>query len=203
MTNSPSVYSSAPDALAAVFAGGFLACALPRLRNRKALPLLALLLLAAVWITSFSFDFYRTFCEAAVMRLVRPQGTVLPAQPGYPETRFDHGPFTFGGWTTADVKPGTCLEKRFSAPGKSIKWTLFSPVPGDLLGRIPGGETAVFPLKKGSNEIALPLGTDRAVLEVLAAPPGVCAVYDSQRNYGRSSLDGRPIPGEWIARASR
>ena len=189
--------------LAAIFAGGFLACALPRLRNRKALPFLALLILAAVWITSFSFDFYRSFCEAAVMRLVRPQGTVLPAQPGYPEVRFDHGPFTFGGWTTAEVKPGTCLEKRFSAPGQRVVWTLFSPIPGDLVARIPGGETAVFPLKKGSNELALPLGTDRAIFEVLAAPPGVCAVYDAQRAYGRSSLDGRPLPGEWIARASR
>jgi len=189
--------------LAAVFAGAFLSCALPRLRDRKRLPFLVLLLLAAVWITSFSFDFYRSFCEAAVMRLVRPQGTVLPAQPGYPEVRFDHGPFTFGGWTTAEVKPGTLLEKRFPAPGERVVWTLFSPVPGDLIGRVPGGEAAVFPLKKGSSEIALPLGSGRAVLEVLAAPPGVCAVFDIQRDYGRSSLDGRPIRGEWVARASR
>ena len=190
--------------LTAIAAGGFLACIPRRLRRgaKNLLPLCAALL-AGIWITSFACDFYRDVCEAAVMRLVRPQGTVLAAQPGYPETRFDHGPFSFGGWTTVELKPGTVLEKRFSAPGSRAVWTILSPAAGRLFGRVPGGEAGVFDLKQGSNAIELPLGSDRAMFEILAAPSGACAVFDAQRDYGRSSLGGAKIGGEWVVRARR
>lgn len=190
--------------LAAVAAGGFLACIPRRLkRDRKSLLPLFAALLAGIWITSFSNDFYRNVCEAAVMRLVRPQGTVLAAQPGYPETRFDHGPFSFGGWTTVELKPGTVLEKRFTAPGTCAVWTILSPVPGQLVGRVPGGEAGVFDLKQGSSTVELPLDSGRALFEILAAPAGACAVFDAQRDYGRSSLGGAKIGGEWVVRARK
>ena len=190
--------------LAAVAAGGFLACIPRRLkRDRKSLLPLFGALLAGIWITSFSNDFYRNVCEPGVMRLVRPRGTVLAAQPGYPETRFDHGPFSFGGWTTVELKPGTVLEKRFTAPGTRAVWTILSPVPGQLVGRVPGGEAGIFDLKQGSGTVELPLDSDRALFEILAAPAGACAVFDVQRDYGRSFLGGVKIDGEWVVRARR
>ena len=187
--------------LVTIAGGGFLTVYLAALRHdRKRFLRLTVLLLAGVWITSFAYDFYRYNCERAVMRIVRTEGTILPAQPGYPETRLDHGPFTFGSWTTVELVPGTLLEKRFTSSGNSVIWSILSPAAGELVCRIPGEPARIVTLKSGMNEMKLPLSGDRALLEILSAPHGAAAVFDRQRDHSRSRLNGGPLSGEWVVR---
>ncbi|MBR7104778.1 MAG: glycosyltransferase family 39 protein [Lentisphaeria bacterium] len=189
--------------LITVAGGGFLCAYLKSFKQGRGRFLnLTALLFAAVWLTSFAYDSYRS-CESAVMRLVRPCGTILPAQKGYPETRFDHGPFSFGGWESRELSRGTLLEKIFTAPGQSVRWSLTASLPGLLVCRVPGGEARVIQLKKGMNEITLPLSGSRAQLEILSCPQGTAAILDHQRHYSRSLLNGLPLPGEWVARMDR
>ena len=190
--------------LITIAGGAFLLCYVRYLRRdkRKALNRTALLLVS-VWLTSFSYDFYRKNCESTLLRLVRPMGTVLPARKGFPEVRFDHGPFSFGGWESVELKQGMILGKTFTAPGKSVKWSLFSPVPGTLIGRVPGQEAQVIELKKGINEITFLQNGALAQLEVLSCPNGCAAVLDTQRNYSRSNIGNVPLSGEWVVRLTR
>lgn len=168
--------------------------------NKKKFLRLSALLLFSIWIVGFSFDFYRTNCESAVMRLVRPDGTILPAQKNYPEVRFDHGPFSFGGWTTVELSPGNVLEKKSTAPAQRVQWSILSKSAGPLIWSIPGGDTQVFDLKAGMNEIILPANGNVCRFEIISLPAGTSAVFDSQRHYNRSSLNGLPISGEWLSR---
>ena len=189
--------------LVTIAGGGFLVCYLRVLRKDKKKRLfLTALLLASVWGTTSAYDAYRG-CESAVMRVIRPDGTILAAQKNYPEVRFDHGPFSFGNWESRDLTQGTVLGKKFTADGNKVKWSIFSQSGGTLICRVPGGETQVFTLKKGINEITLPLSGSTAQLEVLSAPAGIAAVMDTQRRYGRSFCDGSPLDGEWVVRMSR
>jgi hypothetical protein len=189
--------------LVTVAGGGFLACYLKALRKDKKKRLcLTALLLASVWVTTSAYDTYRG-CESAVMRLVRPEGTILAAQKNYPEVRFDHGPFSFGNWESRDLTPGTVLAKKFTAEGEKVRWSILSQSGGTLICRVPGDETQVITLKQGMNEISLPLSGSGAQLEILSAPAGTAAVLDRQRNYGRSFFNSYPLDGEWVVRMNR
>ncbi len=168
-------------------------------RNRKKFLNLTALLLVSVWIVGFSFDFYRSNCESFIMRLVRPAGTILPEQKNYPEVRFDHGPFSFGGWTTVELLPGSLLEKKSTAPAKRVQWSIISSG-GTFIYRSPGSDTQVTTLKAGMNEVFLPVNGNIAQLEIISLPSGTSAVFDSQRHYNRSSFNARPLNGEWLSR---
>ncbi len=168
-------------------------------RSRKKFLNLSALLLFSIWIVGFSFDFYRTNCESIVMRFVRPAGTVLPAQKNYSEVRFDHGPFSFGGWTTVVLRPGSILQKMSTAPAKRAQWSIVSSG-GSFLCRVPGFDLQVIELKSGMNDISLPINGNVSQFEVVSLPPQTFAVFDSQRRYNRSSLNNNPIPGEWLSR---
>lgn len=168
-------------------------------RNKKKFLNLSALLLFSIWIVGFSFDFYRTNCESIVMRFVRPAGTILPAQKNYPEVRFDHGPFSFGGWTTVELRPGSILQKMSTAPAKRAQWSIVSSG-GPLICRVPGFDLQVIELKSGMNDISLPINGNVSQFEVVSLPRETFAVFDSQRRYNRSSLNNNPIPGEWLSR---
>ena len=134
------------------------------------------------------------------MRLVRPAGTMLPVQKGFPAVWLDHGPFSFGSWETRELTQGCILDKSFTGSGNQAKWSLFSPVPGTLICRVPGSDAQVIELKSGINEVAASASGKRAVLEIISAPPGAGAVFDRQRNYSRSRCNNAVLPGEWVVR---
>ena len=159
----------------------------------------AAVLLAALWLTGFSYEFYRNNCEAAVMRLVRPLGTSIEGTDGRCWI-FDHGPFTFGGWREVPLKSGMVWEKRFAgvAAAGTLRLKIFAETPGVLT--LDSGARA---LKAGENDLEFPVRASaegRFRLTVLDAPQNAALVLDTQRNYGRSRLDGENCPGEWVAR---
>ena len=160
-------------------------------------------LVAAFWLTTSGYEFYRQQCEAAVMRLVRPAGTRLDLGDGK-SAWFDYGPLTFGGWQELPLEPGMMLEKRFPiSPARAeLEWTLLTVTPGRLAVKI-NGEDQLFDLDRpGFSKVCMPVscadGTVR--VDLLAVSGEQRLICDAQRNYHRSRWNGRPLDGEWIMR---
>ena len=187
--------------LAAVFAGGVVWWWGKAAPTRERALRLAAALLAAVWLTGFSYEFYRDNCEAAVMRLVRPSGTTILDRGGKTWI-FDHGPLTFGGWREVPLKSGMTWSKRFAsgATAGTLRLKVFAETPGVL--KLDAGD---HPLRQGENDLEFPVraavdGTFR--FTVLAAPADTMLVLDAQRDYGRTRINGEKAPGELVARIS-
>lgn len=160
-------------------------------------------LVAAFWLTTSGYEFYRQQCEAAVMRLVRPAGTRLDLGDGK-SAWFDYGPLTFGGWQELPLEPGMMLEKRFPiSPARAeLEWTLLTVTPGRLAVKI-NGEDQLFDLDRpGFSKVRIPVScTDGTVrVDLLAVSGEQRLICDAQRNYHRSRWNGRPLDGEWIMR---
>ena len=160
-------------------------------------------LVAAFWITTSGYEFYRQQCEAAVMRLVRPAGTRIDLGDGKCAW-FDYGPLTFGGWRELPLKPGTELEKSFpvAASRAELEWTLLAATPGRIAVRINGEERRLELEQPGFCRVRIPLSCPdgKVRIRILAFSGEPQLICDSQRNYRRSELDGRPLDGEWIMR---
>jgi len=183
--------------LTQIFAGAFLASLILRWkkweRNRKILWLLCFA--AGAFFTVRAYDLYADNLEPALMRAFRPAGTVT-------ETGIlDNGPFTCGAWNTAELAPGTRIGKRIVAPAGrrgSWKWQVISNSGGTVIFKVDGTEK-IFPLVPGMNELTFP-GPEEIAVEIVAAPQGCAAVFDARRDYGRSTLDGKTLRGEWVMR---
>ena len=186
--------------LCAVFAGG-IGYFLPK-RDVLRFDLFAVAaLLAGVFVSGFAYEFYRGNCEAAVMRLVRPNGTTILDRDDKPWI-FDHGPFTFGGWDGIAAKPGMMVEKRFAvtAPAGTLRLKVFAETPGML--KLDAGE---WQLRQGENDLEFPLraaGDGVFRFTVLETSGNAALVLDTQRDYGRTRINGEKAPGELVARLS-
>lgn len=194
--------------LAAVAGGAFAAWMIRRWRmapeaRKHTLLLGGGALVAAFWLTTSGYEFYRQQCEAAVMRFVRPAGTRIDLGGGK-SAWFDYGPLTFGGWQELPLEPGMVLEKRFplSSARAELEWTLLTVSPGKLAVKI-NGQDQLFRLEKpGFSKVRIPVSCPGGMvrIELLAVSGEQRLICDSQRNYRRSSWNGRPLGGEWIMR---
>lgn len=194
--------------LAAVAGGAFAAWMIRRWRmapeaRKHTLLLGGGALVAAFWLTTSGYEFYRQQCEAAVMRFVRPAGTRIDLGGGK-SAWFDYGPLTFGGWQELPLEPGMVLGKRFplSSARAELEWTLLTVSPGKLAVKI-NGQDQLFRLEKpGFSKVRIPVSCPGGMvrIELLAVSGEQRLICDSQRNYRRSSWNGRPLGGEWIMR---
>lgn len=190
--------------LLAVAGGGFIALAIRRLRNRANLELwrsylmLCLtVLVGGMWITFSSYNYYREYLEAPLMRLVRPNGTMITG------CNFDHGPFSFGGWEQSKLKPGTILTKKFvKVPAEGeLSLKVLASEAGTIKLRINGKEWSEH-FAPGLQDWKIPvkLLDGELCIDIQEASPDFYFIYDAQRNYGRSTLNGELLPGEWVMR---
>ncbi len=186
--------------LTALFAGAFIAQTLLRWKKwesrRKLLLLLAVA--AGTFITAGASDFYGDNLEPAVMRIVRPAGTLVKGGV------LDNGPFTCGRWTTVKLVPGTRISKRFAVEKEKgkVRWQLFTSG-GLLVYKVNGKEYSAF-LKPG-NDFAEFEVSPAFEIEIVTVPEGemeCMAVFDRRRNYKRSAFNGEPVEGEWVMRFS-
>ncbi len=197
----------------AVFAGVLLALLWRRFRNGRLTPTWrgwTLALLTGVFIVYFSNDLYRNNFEAAMMRLVRPDGVHGKLADGR-EMRLDNGPVSFGGWRLLELRRGTRLEKRFArlpdAPGQDeVAVTFQAATAGRLLLKINGRtETVAFP-RPGEVVRKFPVAldaNDAVTLEVLSVSGSITLPVDFQRDYGRTRVDGEAFPAEAVMRLYR
>ncbi len=140
--------------------------------------------------------------EKYIMRLVRPQGTHIIAKTGQ-KAVFDYGPMHFGGQNIMPVKEGDLIEKTFAGVPADTKGflninpCLFKRVLLEINGRKlywtnSQGKYITIPCQLKDGKIAIRL------LHIDADIPAI--LFDSQRNYQRSMLNGKNIDGEWQMR---
>ena len=185
--------------LAAVFAGGIVDFLTRKKPTRQRILAATATVLVGIFVSCFAYEFYRNNCEAAVMRLVRPDGTKIADRNGKLWI-FDHGPQTFGGWQGIAVKPGMKLEKRLAGGiGGEARLKVYAADPGVFL--TDHGGTA---LKPGENEVLLGVLPNDGwfAFEIIEAPPGTMLVLDLQRDYDRTRINGEKAPGELVIRFS-
>ena len=95
------------------------------------------------------------------------------------------------------------LEKLFAVGGPAgiMRLKVFALRSGAF-----GTSAGKFELKEGENEVDLRVAGDPDgwfAVEIVEVPPGNAAlVLDTQRNYGRTRINGEPAPGELVARFS-
>jgi len=152
-----------------------------------------------------------------VFRSLRPQGIAL----ALPSERvvYDHGPLGFGGGVPLELDNGShTLGKSFRVEDGFLSE---SPVRQRLLLRVhhsrrqfapPGvtlrsnGETlrprASWHTERSAQWLALEFTAPvrrTEDFEIVLDERGLGVFIDLQRNYGRSTLDGEALPGEWVA----
>ena len=140
--------------------------------------------------------------EKYIMRLVRPDGTHINALSGR-KAVFDYGPVNFGGHDFLQVREGDIIEKTFAGiPGDTKGCLIINPC---LFKRVlleVNGRRMYWPNQKTqSMSIPCQLSNGRISLKLLrieAETPAM--IFDSQRDYGRSRLNGTSISGEWKMR---
>ena len=158
----------------------------------------------------FSFyDGYRIYFEAGINRFLRPEGIWLDLG-GADIHVFDHGPSPFGGWTPKSAKPGMVMEKKFARCGFESGMLYFcvsnteaarlelsvNGYPREL--ELPPLQPGKGPRKNTGLPVTLVDGGVR--VEVLSCQGDVDFFLDTQRDYGRSALNGEMISGEWVFR---
>ena len=159
-------------------------------------------LLFALFICVFAYDNYR-LCEPEIMRFVRPAGTTVPPAIGQDKCDvLDHGPYTFGLWSEVRLVPGTRVGKKFCASGKGdVIWKIFSDGENTLTVRELSGELSTFQLVRGENSVTLSAQElSETGFEVIYASGNIFAMRDFQRDYSRSTLNGKTFPAEWVTR---
>lgn len=182
--------------LCSVFAGAFAALLFLKWkkweRQKRCLVLLALA--SALFLTIGAYDLYGDKAEPFMMRLCRPHGTLVK------DGVLDNGPFTCGGWTVSELRPGTRIAKRFDTSRESgkVRWQLFSQG-GFLIFKVNGKEHSME-LPAQGNAFAEFEAPSKFEIEILSAPEKTFAVFDKRRNYGRSWLNGETLPAEWVMR---
>lgn len=188
--------------------------------RRKRLMRCGAALLFSLFISFMLYDFYRYNCESLVMRFARPCGVNLRISDSE-VSLFDHGPMSFGGWYSEPV-PGSlkvskkfCLKPSLSGDYSSarLSFKLFWTAPGklniragDVRKQIVKTYSASFPLSEDIElEIPLPsnMETELEFSTDDSSRPCVHLLFDSQRDYGRTSIKGRmdaERPGELVCR---
>jgi len=193
--------------LVAVAAGAFVSAAIRRWklapdRRKQLLLYWGGGFLAAFWLVSSGYEFYRSNLEAPLLRNLRPEGAVVNY--GGTPYRLDYGPLTFGGWSELEMTPGRKLTKRFPGfdrPGEAA-WTILADSAGRIRFRVNGKLLVREIDKPGLVTLKFPVAPEEGgfTLEIVSFPGKCSLLYDRQRDYGRSGLDGAPLAGEWLIR---
>jgi 4-amino-4-deoxy-L-arabinose transferase-like glycosyltransferase len=155
-----------------------------------------------------AYDSYRENYEASVMRKVRPNGIKVAVNKD--KTMYlDNGPYTFGGWRPVPLIPGVELKKRF-AIGKDqqnkvaeLEFSLVFVDPGEATLRINNTIEKVASSRVGKVDktFAIPLPSTGVVdISLVSSNCRLLYLVDIQRDYGRSSINNKPIKGEIICR---
>lgn len=158
--------------------------------------------LAAFWLVGSGYECYRNNLEAALARFCRPDGTVVSF--GGTPYQLDYGPMTFGGWTEIEMRSGQRLAKRFpkfEKPGEA-EWTLFAYSAVRLRFRVNDHMLMREITHPGLVKLRFPVHPEngRFHLEIVEFSGKASLLFDRQRDYGRSELDGARLDGEWLFR---
>lgn len=177
-------------------------------RDRRKILHATAALLVGYFICYRSYDLYRHYLEAAMMRLTRPDGiTVRLAANRY--MLLDNGPLTFGGWGAIPLKPGTSVKKVFSrlpngtVKQLTVKLPLVASRAGNAVILVNGIREIISFSRSGLKYFTfkLPLSKPGQItLQYISSTMPLSIIMDYQRNYGRTLLNGEPVQAELVCR---
>ncbi|OGV49502.1 MAG: hypothetical protein A2X49_01000 [Lentisphaerae bacterium GWF2_52_8] len=200
--------------LLAVLSAGFIVEALRMVhakRNRTIFLRFVPALIFGFFVVAVAYDIYRFNFEAAVMRVVRPDGVHVFLGSKGKELRLDNGPLSFGGWAFLSAKEGMLIEKRFAGCSRTDDKDTVSLIlmgvwstPGSATIEINGKEHAVKSKGEGvpmEEKFRITPQPDGSVsIKVIDLQGDMSFIADFQRDYGRTRLNGEPLGGELVAR---
>ena len=166
-------------------------------------------LLIGFWMSNAAYDTYRV-CEPAINRWIYPDGIVLDMN-GENIHRIDYGPYPFGGWCYQDLKPGDRIVKEFAGmKNEKVQCLLMLQADDAVYVQLTANGipysffmNAVKPPASGRRMLPLNASlSDGKVEIVIKSVSGgkLNGVYDNQRVYDRSMINGKVLDGEWIVR---
>lgn len=166
-------------------------------RERRTAWICAAVMLFSVFIVWNGYDFYSKNCEVLVMKLVRPDGVKVAGM------TLDNGPMSFGGWSEYYPSAGDCFTKTLVAdstlPGEAELTLFCQEPPGTVTFRVDG-RLYSFTVTKTLDTVKIPVVGNSVKIEVVTFSPGLALIYDAQRDYGRTLLNGKPFAGELVFR---
>lgn len=140
--------------------------------------------------------------EKYIMRLVRPEGTHIIAKTGQ-KAVFDCGPANYGGHGIINVKEGDVIEKTFDGiPADAEGYLIINPcLFNRVMLEVNGRKLYWTNSRTKSLNIPCKLNNGKISLRLLRIDANLPAMlFDSQRDYQRSLLNGQKIDGEWLMR---
>lgn len=171
---------------------------------------IAIFILLGCFFSCAAYDGYRDL-EPAINRWIYPDGIVLDMR-GENIQHFDYGPYPFGGWRYQELRPGMVLTKKF-ARIKSTRFAQFGLMLGSVepvsieftVNGVPHSFSfpAIPPEKNDRRMVAISSPVIEGLVEIrITSISGgkIYALYDFQRQYDRSALNGQLLTGEWIIR---
>jgi hypothetical protein len=189
---------------AAIFVDLFLRGRKKKLRRSYLIGGLALS--AGIFICFRAYPFYQENLEAAVMRAVRPVGVRVALTPSRIMV-LDNGPFTFGGWNTIPLDQNSTITKHFAGEipigTAEFEFPLYFDREGTAIFLINGERKVISANQRGSitKTLEIQISNDHAVsIKLLSNSSPVHCIIDSQRNYGRTMLNGQKYSGELVCR---
>lgn len=172
---------------------------------------IAIFALLGCFFSCAAYNGYRDM-EAAINRWIYPDGIILDMS-GPNIQHFDYGPYPLGGWLYSELQNGTAMVKKFPKVKTAAKLRLgimFASIHAVDIEFTVNGVPYRFsfpdiPPNKSDRRMILvdaPVVDGLVEIRILSVAGGkIYAVYDRQRQYDRSALNGNLLPGEWVIRA--
>ena len=198
-----------------VLAGCFVSILLAAFKKKLAKTAVASLAMVplSLFVVLQGYDTYRFDLEKRVMRVIRPDGVLARANNGKTILTRDNGPFSFGSWNFHPLTPGDKIIKTFVLPAGSAEKSSAEVAldivwlrPAYLTLKINGVKKTFHPKSnrpgKETRAFRVELPKDGTIeIEVLHAPEKAAMfALDTQRSYGRTTLNGEKIDAELVAR---
>ncbi len=182
------------------------------IRHRKAgqrawLAIVATFILA-YFICYQAYDLYRNNLESPIIRLVRPAGVQVKMSPDS-YMLLDNGPLSFGGWQMMPLTANLVLNKTFielpkgEITGMKLELPLVAERAGSVVIAINGKQEFVTFTKAGMKNFTFTLSLVTAgtvKIQFVGGTIPVSVVLDYQRDYARTTINGKPTPAELVCR---
>ena len=165
-------------------------------------------LIVGYFICYQAYDLYRQNVEASLIRWVRPTGIKIKMA----DNRYmllDNGPITFGGWNLMPLTANMVIDKQFielpqaELIGMTLELPLVAEKAGSVVIAINGKQELVTFAKAGMKKFSFklaPVASGAISIQFVGGTVPLSAVIDSQRDYGRTTVNSKVVRAELVCR---
>ncbi len=192
----------------------------PTVRQKRVGAFTLATLLFSIGFVGWGSDIYRFCFESAIIKMVRPSGTHISLETE--DSYKDHGPQSFGGWFPQQLEKVKKIDKVFVIDDQfddknrtRLRFPLLYVESQQqelilVLKQDSRSVSKTLPIKSGFQWVDIDIqnsvekSTDNTMYITLEFPGntnGIHLIFDIQRYYERSIINGRPNKdiGEWVA----